>query len=203
MKFLLISILVCLTGFATADVIVDEDFEGGVLPADWQIWEDGVAGAIEWEICYVGQYTYMPDPAHSGTHYAWHDDGVSSSPLSDSWLVTETYDLSSYNEVSLNFWRYAKYASYYNYTGFWYSTVSPPLSSADFTELFELGPDNFDEWWEFGGEVTAECAGQENVTFAWVFHGEWEQAEAIDDFFLEAGITSLEQSTWGSIKSVF
>ncbi len=46
---------------------------------DWQVWQEGTAGATEWEISYVDQYTFMPDPAHSGTHYAWHDDDGSDS----------------------------------------------------------------------------------------------------------------------------
>ncbi len=194
------SILVCLAGFASADVIIDEDFEGAVLPSGWQIWEEGTSGATEWEICFVGQYTFMPDPAHSGTHYAWHDDD--GTDYSDSWLVTDTYDFSTYSNVLLSFWRYAKYPSYYIYSGFWYSTDPSPGSSADFTQLLELGPDNFDQWWEFAIDVSAECAGQANVTFAWVYHGEYDHAEAIDDFFLEGSLT-LEHDTWGAIKSTF
>lgn len=195
------SILVCLAAFASADVIVEEDFETGALPVNWQVWQEGDTGATEWEICYVGQYTFMPDPAHSGTHYAWHDDTGSDS--SYSWLVTDTYDFSSYTEVYISFWRYFKYESYYDYTGFWYSTDPSPGSSADFTEMFELGPVHVDEWWEFDGDISTECAGQANVTFAWVYIGRFDHAEAIDDFFIEAMTTSLDQNTWGAIKSTF
>ncbi|NOQ23523.1 MAG: hypothetical protein GQ565_12870 [Candidatus Aegiribacteria sp.] len=200
MKFFITLILVCLAGFAFADVIVDEDFEGGVLPSGWQIWEEGDPGATEWAICAVGDSTFMPDPAHSGTHYAWHDDNGTLN--SDSWLVTDTYDFSSYVGVSMRFWRYARYPSYYDYSGFYYSTTASPDSSADFTEAFELGPANFDQWFEFTADFTAECAGEANVTFAWVYRGAYDHAEAIDDFLLEATL-SLDQNTWGAIKSSF
>ena len=201
MKLFQVSIVIFLAAFASADVIVDEDFEGGVLPTDWQVWQEGVPGATEWEICYVGQYTYMPDPAHSGTHYAWHDDN--GTDYSNSWLVTATFDFSTYDEVFLSFWRYAKYPTYYIYSGFYYSTDPSPGSSADFTELFELGPDNFDQWWEFDADVTAECANEANVTFAWVYQGAYDHAEAIDDVFIEAVTLALDQDTWGAIKSAF
>ncbi|RKZ04090.1 hypothetical protein DRQ25_17330 [Candidatus Fermentibacteria bacterium] len=201
MKLLQVSIVVCLAAFASADVIADEDFESGVLPTGWQVWQEGDPGATEWAVCAVGDSLFMPDPAHSGTHYAWHDDnGIS---YSDSWLVTETYDLSTYDSVLLTFWRYAKYPGYYNYSGFYYSTDPSPGSSVDFTELLELGPDNFDLWWEFGIDVTTQCAGQSSVTFAWVYRGEYAQAEAIDDFYIEASTLSLDQSTWGAIKTTF
>lgn len=198
MRFLLFSILVCFAAFAFADDIVDEDFEGG-LPTGWQIWELGDTGCSEWVVCEVGDYTYMPDPAHSGTHYAWHDDDESEVSLS--LLVTDTYDFSYYASVNVDFWRYIKYADYYNYTGFLYSTVASP-GPGDFIELFELGNLNPDLWWQFNTDVTSECSGEPTVTFAWAYAGGYDHAEAIDDVLI-TGEVSLERDTWGSIKSVF
>ena len=199
MKFLQLLILLCLAAFAFAVDIVDEDFEGGVTPTGWQIWQFGEPGCAEWGICAVGDSTFMPNPAHSGTHYAWHDDD--NYDTSDSWLVTDTYDLSTYTTVNVDFWRYGKYSGSYNYTGFWYSTVPSP-GSTDFTEAFELGSNHFGQWWQFNTDFTSECAGEATVTFAWVYFGLYDHAEAIDDFLLTATV-SLERDTWGSIKSIF
>jgi hypothetical protein len=200
MKFLQLLVLVCLASFAFADVIVDEDFEGGVTPAGWQIWQCGDTGATEWEVCYVGEYSYMPDPAHSGTHYAWHDDN--GSDYSQSWLVTDTYDFTTYSTVNLSFWRYLDFPTYYFNTWFYYSTVASP-GPADFVFAFELGDLNGDEWWEFSIDFSTECAGQANVTFAWIYEGGYDHAEAIDDVLIEAFGTALERDTWGAIKSTF
>lgn len=203
MKYLQLLILVCLASFAFADVVVDEGFEGGVLPTGWQIWEFGDTGAIEWEIILEGTGSYpAPDTAHTGDYFAYHDDGTSSSPASDSWLVTDTYDLSTYSTVTVGFWREIGYWSYYSYTGFWYSIVESP-ASADFTELIELGNLNGYEWWEFSNDFSAECAGQSHVTFAWVYVGAYAHSDAIDDFLIEGFGVALEQDTWGAIKSTF
>jgi hypothetical protein len=192
MKFLLISILVCLTGFATADVIVDEGFEGGVVPpANWQVWEEGETGCSEWAITIMSP--------HTGDYCAYHSDSYSA--LSDSWLVTDTYDLSTSPIVTYSFWRDLGGAYYYDYTGFWYSLVEDPTSS-DFTEMFELGNAN-SEWEEFSGDVTSECGGQPYVTFAWVYRGRYDHTERIDDFILEGFPTALERNSWGAIKSAF
>lgn len=204
MKLLQLLILVCLASFAFADVIVDESFEGGVLPTGWQIWEFGDMGAWEWEVIHEGTGNfYAPYEAHTGDYYGYHDDGSGSAPMSESWLVTDTYDLSTYSNVNVNFWRWGFYlVSNYNYTGFWYSTFVGPAAT-QFTELFELGFENELVWWEFSQDVSSECAGQSYVTFAWVFHGEYEHGECIDDVLIEATGTALERDTWGAIKSTF
>ena len=192
MKFLLISILVCLAGFSSADVIVDEGFEGGVVPpANWQVWEDGEACCSEWAI--------TPVTPHTGTYCAYHSDAHLE--LSDSWLVTDTYDLTTSPIVTYSFWRDLGWASYYDYTGFWYSLVENPTSS-DFTEMFELGDVN-DVWEEFSGDITSECSGQPYVTFAWVYRGGYDHNERIDDFILEGSVVALERNSWGAIKSAF
>jgi hypothetical protein len=203
MKFLELLILVCLASFTFADVIVDEGFEGGVLPTGWQIWEFGDTGAIEWEVILEGTGSYpSPDTAHTGEYYVYHDDGILSDPASDSWLVTDTYDLSTYSTVNVIFWREIGWPLYYSYTGFCYSTVESPAST-DFTELFELGNSNGYEWWEFSNDFSTECAGQSYVTFAWVYLGGFMHSDAIDDFLLEAFGTALDRDTWGAIKSTF
>lgn len=193
MKFLQVSILVLLTGFASADVIVEEGFEGGVVPpANWQVWEEGETGCSEWAITIMS--------VHSGDYCAYHADSYSA--LSDSWLVTDTYDLSTSPIVTYSFWRDIDYSPYYVYTGFWYSLAENPTSSADFTELFELG-NAINVWEEWTGDVSGICGGQQYVTFAWVYRGGFNHAERIDDFLLEGFPTALEPNSWGAIKSSF
>lgn len=193
MKFMHISILLLIVAFAFADVIAEEGFEGGVVPpANWQVWEEGETGCSEWDITIMSP--------HTGTYCAYHDCAYSL--LSDSWLVTDTYDLSTSAIVTYSFWRDLNEQSYYCYTGFWYSTLEAPGSSADFNELFELGY-LVNVWEEFSGDVSAECGGQQYVTFAWVYRGSYDHIERIDDFLLEGYPTVLEPNSWGAIKSVF
>jgi hypothetical protein len=192
MRFFQISILLLTACFASAEVIVDEGFEDGVVPpVNWQVWEEGETGCSEWGITIMSP--------HSGTYCAYHSDSYNA--LSDSWLVTDTYDLSTSAIVTYSFWRDIDYSFYYVYTGFWYSLVENPTSS-DFTEMFELGKVN-NVWEEFSGDISAECGGEQYVTFAWVYNGGYNHAERIDDFILEAEGTALERNSWGAIKSAF
>lgn len=191
MKFLQLLVLVCLASFAFADVIVDEGFEGGVLPTGWQIWEEGESGCSEWEL--------SPMSPHTGSWCVWHSDA--SSAMSSSWLVTDTYDMSTYSTVTYTFWRDLGWQNYYVYTAFGYSITEYPTSS-DFLEVIELGDIN-DYWEEFTGDVSTECAGQQYVTFAWMYVGGYDHTERIDDVLIEGFSTALERDTWGTIKSTF
>jgi hypothetical protein len=191
MKFLQLFILVCLASFAFAVDIINEGFEGGVLPAGWQIWQEGPASTVNWLV-----QTASP---HSGTYYIYH--GYSGSLDLDNWLVTDTYDCSTYSTATYSLWYNLGYASYYGYTGLLYSTTASP-TAADFTEIVEFG-NTATSYTEFTGDISAQCAGEANVTFAIQYTGLDAHVVRIDDILIEGFGTALEHDTWGSIKSTF
>lgn len=192
MKFLQLLILVCLASFAFANVIIDEGFEGGVLPTGWETWEEGDTSPEIWCV------ELGTTNAHTGTYYlfqGWTDTDL------DDWCVTDTYDCSTYDTVTYSFWYRVHRASDYEYTGLLYSTTADP-TTADFIEIIELG-NTATDYTEFTGDISAQCAGEANITFALRYASSYGHVVYIDDVLIEGSWVTLDQDTWGAIKSTF
>ena len=170
--------------------VVNEGFEGGSIPTGWQNWVLGVSD-VPW-------YISSGSP-HTGTYHAQHD--WSWSGPCDDWLVTETYDLTYFNDLSYSFWHSGYDASYYTYTGFWISDVEDPDDS-DFVELVELGapPTGYQE---VTGDISAYI-GEEFVTFAWVYQGYFGHGHYIDDILIQgdAPLATIQPTSLGHIKTL-
>lgn len=138
--------------------IESEGFESGTFPPeDWTILNVGSSS---------NQWMEAGDYVHSGSHSAKITyDG---SATIDSWLVTESIDLSSFSSCSLSFYQRGNWTSYYSYWGVYVSTTSQS-DTASFTELAEVGPTAEDTWEEIVLDLTPYC-GNDTVYLAFRYN---------------------------------
>ena len=87
-----------ITVVADTSTIMDESFEGGIMPpTDWTVINTNPTR--NWDIVDVVTY---PDFVHSGSYAAWVNYDTPNP--SDEWLKTPEINLSTYTTVSLSFW---------------------------------------------------------------------------------------------------
>ena len=88
----------------TLDVILSEGFEGGELPAGWEI-VNSPYGVPHWEITNVGMPGYVePYDGDYMAYCGWYSGGLDS----DEWLISPEMDLTGYTpgevNVTVEFW---------------------------------------------------------------------------------------------------
>lgn len=192
MKILLFIVLICSNSLLFAEYVINEGFEGGVLPSGWQVWEEGDPSSENWDVI-----NYF---AHTGIYALQHGDG-DYGYTNDDWVVTETFDLSNFVELGYSFWYRCGVPDLYDYTGFYISTMNNP-SPDDFVELLELGDTGGSGIYsEFSGDISP-YAGEQYVTFAWRYEGSWSHFAYIDDIKIWGYLIGLESLSWGSIKAI-
>ena len=189
-SIVLISLVISYTAFA--DTIYEEGFEGGVMPTDWQVWQEGPSSSTQWRF----DQTSYP---HSGTYYCFH--GYDSSQDLDNWAVTQTFDMRTWENLVVSFWHYGSYPSDYGYTGFMGADVENP-TAADFVEIEELGapPTSYTQ-------LIADCSAYDTlefVTFAWQYTGMNAHTVRMDDVLVEGDpYVGIESASIGEIKATF
>jgi hypothetical protein len=189
-KLLLLPFTFILFAAPMADNIFDEGFEEGDIPDEWQVWEEGDYYFNTWDV--------WPNYANSGSYGAYRYFDCFEL---DSWLVTPSLDLSSYENVSLSFWHMGKWPT--NYTGSYVmvTDITAP-TAADFVELNEIGEPPA-AWEELVIDVSA-YDGAPDVTFAFRYVGFLGHNLYIDDVALEGDSTiGIESASLGEIKATY
>ncbi len=203
-KLILLPLGLILFAAPMADDILVEGFEGGSIPGDWQVWEEGTYYyGYEW-------YTYDgADYAHSGTWSAWRDYGYyypgGGYTGDDSWLVTPSLDVTGYENLSFSCW----------YLGYGSNSDDPDMSimvadvaspgPGDFTQLLDMGPPP--ATYEQRTADASAYDGEANVTFAFHFEysgpGTWSNQVGLDDVLVTADVTAVESASLGEIKAIY
>ncbi len=190
-KMILLPLALILFAAPMADDLLVEGFEGGSLPSGWDVWQEGESGTYGYTWT-VNSYYY-----HSGSYSVYHywDYGAL-----DNWLVTPTLDVSTYDNLSLTIWHLGSWPGDYTGSYIMASDVASP-DAGDFTELYEIGvPPG--SWTELTVDASA-YDGESDVTFAFVYTGDYGHNIAIDDVLVEANETAIESASLGEIKAIY
>jgi len=188
----LVAGFLALATYTQAGDVLNEGFEGGTIPAGWQIWETGDDSDVVWEVT-----TNFP---RSGVYAVFHS--LSAAYDLDNWLVTPTYNLMDFDSLYVRFWYAFTFRDYYTYTGFLYSTNASP-TSADFAEVDELPiPPEESSYIEFYRDISY-CAGNEYITFAWQYTGRDGHTVLVDDIKIWGCETAVEPASLGAVKTSF
>ncbi len=192
-SFLTIVILTtAVTSVTSADVIYSEDFETGVMPTDWQVWQEGPSSSVLWKFD-------QTDTPYEGTYYMFH--GYDAVNNLDNWVVTQTFDMTLWETLQVSFWHCGSFPSYYGYTGFMGSTTENP-TAADFSEIVEIGAPP-----TYYTELIVDCSAyddEEFVTFAWQYTGLDAHTVRLDDLLVEDdSVVGVKSASIGEIKAVF
>ena len=144
MKRLLLMLTVALLALnaGAQATIFSEDFETGVLPADWTV-IDADGDGQSWELFYQSHLTN-----YDGYSYA----SYSQNKTPDNWLVTPAISLGT--SSSLTFWRLKGYSSTSEHYGVYVSTTSATDTSS-FTLLYEETPPFGAAWVEKTVDLSA------------------------------------------------
>lgn len=175
-----------------ADTIYEQDFESGAMPADWEVWQIGATSPATW----LFDQTDLP---YEGTYYMFH--GYDDSENLDNWVVTQTFDMTHWENISVSFWHCGSYAAYYTYTGLMASNANNP-APADFVEVQEIGapPLNY-------SELSVDCTDydrQIHVTFAWRYTGADGHFVRLDNLLIEGDNNpGIESASLGAIKAIY
>lgn len=191
LSFAAIALTVC-TLAVSAATIYEEDFESGVIPADWQVSQEGPSSTATWVF---GETAYP----YEGAYYCYH--GYDAANDLDNWCVTQTFDMSVIENLQVTFWHSGSYAGYYDYTGFMGSSVENPTAS-DFVEIVEVGAPP-----TYYTELIVDCSAydtMEFVTFAWQYTGIDAHTVRLDNLLVEGdGAGTVESASLGEIKAAF
>ncbi len=202
-KLILLPLALILFAAPMADDLLVEGFETGVLPTDWQVWEEE---PMYWYSWYFG----LGYGGHSGTEAAGRYYGVCypgyGYPGDDSWLVTPTLDMTGYENLSFSCW----------YELWSWGTANPDVhvmgsnvpspGPSDFVELLDMGPPP-GSYEERVADASA-FADESDVTFAIRYeatqtdtfsYGIW-----IDDVLVTGDvIPAVESASLGEIKAIY
>ncbi|MCP4229728.1 MAG: hypothetical protein GY771_06230 [bacterium] len=185
-------LILVLSTAAFADVIYSEDFETGTIPTNWQLWQEGPTSTVQWKFDQTG----MP---HGGTYYMFH--GYDAANNLDNWVVTQTFDMSGWENLSVTFWHCGSFAAYYGYTGLMGSTTENP-TAGDFSEIVEIGAPP-----AYYTELIVDCSvydAESFITFAWRYTGLDAHTVRVDDVQVEGDVNAgIESASFGEIKATF
>ena len=161
--------------------ILEENFQGTGIPADWTKTSNGVG----WEFgACSGQYWSIPNDALH-TKYAYSDDANNNGGSNDAsvdYLITPALDLSPYSAVVMKF-------ATYN-TGLSPQGASPVLtvevSTDDGANWILISTVEYNDNWNTITIPLSDYAGQTGVkvAFHWDDQGEWSSGVGIDDVLI-------------------
>ncbi|MCK4422172.1 T9SS type A sorting domain-containing protein, partial [candidate division WOR-3 bacterium] len=140
------------------NTVLDEGFETPFPPYGWQILVKGTPSR-QWE--HAGDQVYSGD---SSARVLFHP-----SQMIDTWLVTDTLDLSCYEACTLSFFGYNSAAGNYQYHGIWASTSSQ-TDTTTFVEIQQI-PATPETTWENSTIDFSTYAGNSTVYLAFRYKG--------------------------------
>ncbi|RMD76396.1 MAG: hypothetical protein D6818_00300, partial [Bacteroidetes bacterium] len=193
MRSLFTILLTCLfaAGTLSAQVILDEDFEGGTMPSGWT--NQSLATDGGWNIGTPSSLssTYWPVPdVDAGTYIAATNDDNCNCDKSADYLVTPYLDFSDYTAVVLEF--------DYFFGGFTYQGATEQAfieystdGGATWTQLYEL-PGNGDGWQKDVVYDLSSLAGEPFLQLAFRYNdnGGWLYGFAIDNVTISAPLAN-------------
>jgi hypothetical protein len=134
--------------------------------------------------------------SHSSPNSLYHnDDNVSTE--STSWIVAPVYTSSGNDLLSLYYQQ--KYASFYNYSGVWYSTTgSDPIANpGDWTEIVEFNDSHplspgfsEDTWTRFTYNFSLPAGTTIYIAFKYV--GDYNHEFYVDDFVIDVAPSCMD-----------
>jgi len=167
----------------TKATFLSEDFEGGVIPTDWE----QIDGDCGWMYGTEGSSAYLTIPAH--TSYAYANDDACNGDMSDVWLITPSMDFTGTSGLVLEF------------ATFSYNDIFTIKSSIDggttWVDLETIGDYN-SEWTTIMVDLSS-LEGESNVKLAFHYNdgAVWGYGWAIDDVQIyellvnDLGVTSV------------
>ena len=150
----------------TKATFLSEDFEGGVLPTDWE----QVDGDCGWLFGADGSSTYFTIPAH--TNYAYVNDDDCNGDMSDVWLITPSIDFTGASGLVLDFATFSENDIF---------TIKTSIDGGtSWTDLETIG--DYAEWTTVSVDLSS-VDGQSDVKIAFHYNddGSWAYGWAIDD----------------------
>jgi len=178
----------------TADVLIDEGFEGSWPPSGWGDYEVAAPG---WAQYTASGNIYGFDP-YNGTYMAGHDDDY----INAYDYLTVDLDLTYVANTSLSFYQDVYYHYYYTYHGLKYSTTGEDPYSYTYTEIIEYDGD-YATWTETTQDLSSFKGS--HIWLAWHYQGNVADEWGLDTVYIEGDdYTSPIQSTsLGNIKASF
>ncbi|UCE26350.1 MAG: choice-of-anchor J domain-containing protein [Candidatus Coatesbacteria bacterium] len=183
----------CSAAFATGDLLLFENFEGGIVPPDG--WDSVVTvPAYTWQIEHrVGYYV---DGIYSAI-CPWQ-----ASETQDEWLISPVVNLTDYSGATLSFYWYG--STYYADNANLHIMVSTDGSNYD--DVWEIpyhsdghGSHN----WTFQIVDLSAYAGSPNVYVGFRYYGRNGDSVIIDVITLAGGTLPVESSSFGRIKTIY
>jgi hypothetical protein len=203
MKSLFFFVCVLLPGlsFLKAQVVLQEDFETGTLPANWTQSSNATDGG--WQISDPGTLSsqYWPIASNgSGQIAATNDDACNCNKRED-FLITPPLDFSGLTSIALGFDYLFGKGSYQSFTE--RATIEVSLNGVNWIELAELGGHGVK--WESQKIDLSTYAGQDSVFIGFHYddNGGWLYGLAVDNIQVEvppsidARLVSLNSRPFG------
>jgi hypothetical protein len=181
------------TAFATGDILLFENFEGGQVPPEgWN------------SIVTVPDYTWQIE--HRVGYYI---DGMysaicpwQSSQTQDEWLIAPVVDISGYAGASLTFYWYG--STYFADRANLYVMAS--TDGSNYTAVWEIPYDpegHGSHDWTFQTVDLGAYGGSPTVYIAFRYYGKNGDSVIIDVVTLTGGTLSIEPSSLGEIKTMY
>ena len=158
----------------TTAPILEEDFEGGVMPDDWQ---NSTASSQGWFITNDGSSQYFTVPDH--TVYACANDDMANDDGSMDYLITPELSFSGYTDVYMTFYSY--------FTGDYNQTATVRVSTnggSTWNAVATVASSNV--WSERTVDLSAyDGVGSVMIAFHSNDAGDWASGWAVDDILVD------------------
>ena len=186
-KLVIFLVLILLAApFAFADLLLDEGFEGGTIPAGWTVMDEGDDGDV-WFVYNSADYAYTGDYAAAVACY-------SSSDAANDWLITP--QLSLRDDDWLGFWA----RSWYSTEDFEVRLSTTGTAPEDFTVT--LASETAGETYlQYTYDLSAYAGQDCHLAIVWYFDN---YALLVDDVMVGSYNTvGNEGASWGGVKALY
>ncbi len=176
---LLVGFLLCLLQISTAQtIIMQEDFQGGALPAGWSITTNADDGG--WNFGTNTDLQSSSFPISSHTLMAATNDDACNCDKSEDYLISPSLDLSSFSYVFVSFASYYYHLTYQGATEL--ATIEASTDGGSTWTVVSEVPANSGDWETKTLDLSA-FAGQSDVKIAFHYNddGGWTYGWAMDD----------------------
>ena len=203
MKSLLFFAFVLLPGlsFLKAQIVLQEDFETGTLPANWTQSSNATDGG--WQINDPGTLSsqYWPIGSNGSDQIAATNDDACNCNKREDYLISPTLDFSGLSSIAIEFDYLFSQGTYQSFTE--RATVEVSLNGTNWTEVADLSGHGA-KWNHFKMDLSP-YAGEDSVRIAFHYddNGGWLYGLAVDNIKIEvppsidAKLVSLNSRPFG------